>query len=385
MAHTFEFATAQQIVFGVGTANRIAEFAATLGRRALLVTGVSQARVSELSAQWRDRGLTAAAVEVVGEPGVASVLAAVDAARAARCDMVIAVGGGSAIDTGKAVAALLTNPGEPLDYLEVVGKGKSLSAASAPLIAAPTTAGTGAEVTRNAVLAVPEQRVKVSLRSATMLPRVAVVDPELTYSMPTSITASTGLDALTQCIEPFVSSQANPLTDGLEREGMVAAARGLRRAYTDGDPAAREAMALASLCGGLALANARLGAVHGFAGVLGGMYPAPHGIVCARLLPFVTATNVAALQARTPHAPVLARFDEIGQLVTGRSTATAVDAVAWIEDLCGALDVPPLAEFGLTEADFAEIIAKSKVASSMKGNPLVLTDDELRSILAGAL
>jgi alcohol dehydrogenase class IV len=218
-----------------------------------------------------------------------------------------------------------------------------------------------------------------------MLPRVAVVDPELTYSMPPQVTASTGLDALTQCIEPFVSNQANSLTDGIAREGIVAAAGGLRRAYSDGDPAAREAMALASLCGGLALANARLGAVHGFAGVLGGMFPVPHGIVCARLLPFVTATNVAALRDRVPASPVLARYDEIGRLVTGRTTATASDAVAWIEDLCAALAVPPLAEFGLTEREFDEVIAKSKVASSMKGNPIVLTDDELRTILAAAL
>ena len=385
MAILFEFATAQQIVFGAGTANRIGGYAVQLGRRALVVTGFSEARIDELIAAWRDQGLVAATVAATGEPSVASVLAGVEAARAADCDLVIAVGGGSAIDTGKAVAALLTNPGEPLDYLEVVGQGKSLAIPSAPLIAAPTTAGTGAEVTRNAVLAVPEQRVKVSLRSASMLPRVAVVDPELTCSMPPGVTASTGLDALTQCIEPFVSNQANPLTDGIAREGMVAAARSLRRAYTDGDPAAREDMALASLCGGLALANAKLGAVHGFAGVLGGMFPVPHGIVCARLLPFVAATNVAALQDRAPQSPVLARYDEIGRLVTGRATATANDAVAWIEELCAVLAVPPLRDFGLTAADFDEVIAKSKVASSMKGNPLVLTDRELSAILTAAM
>ncbi len=385
MATKFEFATAQQIFFGAGTANRIGGFAAALGRRALVVTGFAAPRIDELIAGWRDQGLVAAVIEATGEPSIASVLAGVETARAADCDLVIAVGGGSAIDTGKAVAALLTNPGAPLDYMEVVGQGKPLTMPAAPLIAAPTTAGTGAEVTRNAVLAVPEQRVKVSLRSASMLPKYAVVDPELTYSMPRGVTASTGLDALTQCIEPFVCNQTNPLTDGIAREGMVAAARSLRRAYMDGDPAAREDMALASLCGGLALANAKLGAVHGFAGVLGGMFPVPHGIVCARLLPFVMSTNVAALQARAPQSPVLARYDEVGRLVTGRSTATANDAVAWIDDLCAALAVPPLGEFGMTESDFDDVIAKSKVASSMKGNPLALTDQELTAILAAAL
>ncbi|HXF64114.1 MAG TPA: iron-containing alcohol dehydrogenase, partial [Caldilineaceae bacterium] len=253
MAIHFEFATAQQIVFGAGASGQIASLAAKLGRRALVVTGQRGAPARDLVAAWQAAGLVGASVTVAGEPTVAGVAAGVETARAAGCDMVIAIGGGSVIDMGKAVAALLTNGGEPLDYLEVIGRGRALSVPSAPVIAAPTTAGTGAEVTRNAVLAVPEQRVKVSLRSPTMLPRVAVVDPELTYSMPPALTASTGLDALTQCIEPLVSNQANPLSDAVAREGIRRAARGLRRAYRDGhDLEAREHMALASLCGGLA-------------------------------------------------------------------------------------------------------------------------------------
>ncbi len=331
-------------------------------------------------------GIDATVFRVSGEPSTDSVAEGVALARDGNCDLVIAVGGGSVIDTGKAVAALVTNGGEPLDYLEVVGLGKSLTEPSLPVIAAPTTAGTGAEVTKNAVLKVPDEAVKVSLRSAYMLPTVAVVDPLLTLTMPPHVTASTGLDALTQCLEPYVSSQSNPLADAIAVEGLKRAARSLRRAYEDGaDVDARTDMSLASLFGGLALANAKLGAVHGFAGVLGGMYPAPHGIVCARLLPFVVETNVMALESREPNSPTLARFADVARLVTEDPSASVADGVAWIQDLCSVLGVPGLAEFGVVAADFPEIVSKSQSASSMRGNPLPLTDDELDAILRQAM
>lgn len=382
----FEFATAGRILFGAGKVAELPKAAAALGSRALVITGAEQSRVTALVAELQQANLDPRVVSVTREPSVDDVIDKVATARAHDANVIIAIGGGSTIDTGKAVAALLTNPGDPLDYLEVVGKGQPLRMASAPVIAVPTTAGTGAEVTRNAVLAVPDQRVKVSLRSPSMLPQLAIVDPELTLSLPQAATASTGLDALTQCIEPFVSNQANPLTDGFARTGIQAAAASLRRAYhTPADLDARTQMALASLCGGLALANAKLGAVHGFAGVLGGMYPIPHGIACARLLPFVVATNVAALQTRMPNSPLLARFDELGRLLTGHADATAGDAVNWIEALCAELQVAPLSAFGIQPTHLGEIIAKSKPASSMKGNPLVLTDDELTAILHAAL
>ena len=332
------------------------------------------------------QGFVAHALTANHEPTVTDVIAATAAARQAACDFIIAIGGGSVIDTGKAIAALLTNPGDPLDYLEVVGRGQPLRTPSAPLIAAPTTAGTGAEVTRNAVLSVPEKQVKVSLRSPTMLPRVALVDPELTHSMSPSITASTGLDALTQCIEPYVSNQATPLTDGIAKEGIQAAARGLLHAFRNGaDGEARTDMALASLCGGMALANAKLGAVHGFAGVIGGMYPIPHGVVCARLLPYVMATNVEAVRARAVDSPYRARFDKVAKILTGEANATAHDGVEWIQSLCAQLEIPPLSAFGVMPSAFDEIVTKSKVASSMKGNPIPLSDQELHHILAAAL
>lgn len=386
MAITFEFATAQQIIFGNGKANSIAHLAQSLGQRALVITGKSNPRVQTLLSEWQSQGLVGETLIASGEPTVDDIIQGTASAREAACDLIIAIGGGSVIDTGKAIAALMTNPGDPLDYLEVVGRGHPLQISSAPLIAVPTTAGTGAEVTRNAVLAVPDQQVKVSLRSPTMLPRIALVDPELTRSMPPELTASTGLDALTQCIEPLVSNQANPITDGIAREGIQAAARSLLKAVQDGsDEAARTGMALASLCGGLALANAKLGAVHGFAGVLGGMFPIPHGTACACLLPHVMAANVAAIAARAPASPSLARFDQVGQLVTGDKNATAHDAVQWIQTLCAALHIPPLSAFGVTPADFDLIVTKSKQASSMKGNPITLSDGELHHILTEAL
>lgn len=383
---SFEFATSDRIVFGSQTSQKVPGIAQGLGRRALVIVGEAVDRTQGLLDGLSERNIEIAVYSVSGEPTIDSAAEGVAIARDANCDLVVSVGGGSIIDTGKAVAALVSNGGEPLDYLEVVGLGKSLTQPSLPMIAVPTTAGTGAEVTRNSVLKVPDENVKVSLRSAYMLPTVAVVDPLLTLSMPPHVTASTGLDALTQCLEPYVSSQSNPLTDAIAIDGLKRAARSLRSAYNDGgDVEARTDMALASLFGGLALANAKLGAVHGFAGVLGGMYPAPHGIICARLLPYVVQTNVYALASRDPESPVLARYADVARIVTGDPSATVSDGVAWIQNLCDALAVPGLAEFGLAESDFDEIVAKAQGASSMRGNPLPLTDSELKTILERAM
>jgi alcohol dehydrogenase class IV len=378
----FEFATAGRIVFGAGAVEQAAPAAANMGHHALLAVGCPIVLVETLQQQLLARNVQTTLLQIGGEPDTDLVAEGVRRARLAGCDLVIGLGGGSAIDAAKAVAALLTNGGEPLDYLEVVGRGRPLTRPSAPTIAIPTTAGTGAEVTRNAVLAVPDQRVKVSLRSPYMLPDLAIIDPALTLDLPPGVTASTGLDALTQVIEPYVCNQPNPLTDALCREGMARAARSLRRVYGNGrDAAAREDMAVTSLFGGLALANARLGAVHGFAGPLGGMFPAPHGIICARLLPLVMAANVRALERRAPNHAALARYEEVAQLLTGRPSASAADGVAWVADLCRALNIPPLADFGLSEEDFPDIIAKAQQASSMKGNPIRLTEEELGEIL----
>lgn len=382
----FEFATAQRIIFGNGVLKEAGGIAKELGTRAIVVTGLNPERSQPLLELLDAQGMPALLVPVLREPSVATVQAGVASAQEFGADLVIAMGGGSAIDTGKAIASLLANPGDIYNYLEVVGKGQPLKNASLPLIAIPTTAGTGSEVTRNAVIYVPEHKVKVSIRSATMLPRAALVDPELTYGMPPAITASTGLDALTQVIEPYVSSRANPMTDALCREGIMRAVRSLRCAYENGsDAAARYDMAFASLCGGLALANAGLGAVHGFAGPFGGMYDAPHGATCAALLPYAFAVNAAALAQRAPGSPALARFQEVAVMLTGNRDATPEDGARWLRDLSTALDVAPLSEYGFTVQAIPELVAKGKVASSMKANPIVLTDEELTTILTQAL
>jgi len=323
---------------------------------------------------------------VPGEPTIALVEQGMAVARTAGCELVIAIGGGSVIDAGKAIAAMLANDGGLLDYLEVVGRGRALRKSSAPLIAIPTTAGTGAEVTRNAVLASPEHRVKVSLRSPLMLPALALVDPELTYALPPTITASTGLDALTQLIEPFTCNRANPMTDALCREGMVRAARSLRVAFREGhNVAAREDMAVASLFGGLALANAGLGAAHGFAAPIGGMFPAPHGAVCAALLPHAMAANIRALRKRSPTSEALRRYEEVARLITQGESAQADDSVRWVADLMRDLQLPGLGAYGITRQHAGELVAKAARASSMKANPIALAPEELAGVLEAAI
>ncbi len=382
----FEFVTAGRIICGPGTLREVAPLAASLGQRVLVVGGRTLARVAPLIALLHQAGLATEQLAIAGEPTVTVATHGAAFARDHACDLVVAMGGGAVLDAGKAIAALATNPGDPLDYLEVVGRGQPLAVAPLPVIAIPTTAGTGSEVTRNAVLGVPDQAVKVSLRSPLMLPRVALIDPELTYALPPALTASTGMDALTQCLEPFVSPAATPLTDGVCREGLLRAARSLRRAYHTGDdPAAREDMAVASLCGGLALANARLGAVHGFAAPLGGMYDAPHGALCARLLPPVMTANLKTLREQAPASPALVRYTEVARILTGDPEAQAEAGAAWVAALCAELEVPPLRRYGLTEAALSDVAAKARRASSMQGNPITLSDAALLAILREAL
>jgi alcohol dehydrogenase class IV len=382
----FEFATATRIIFGIGSIKEAGRHAAQMGKHAFVITGRSVDRAAPLIKRLKENGVKYSQFSITEEPTTDLALAAVREARRQSCDVVVGFGGGSVVDTGKVVAALLTNSGDLMDYLEVIGSGRPLQHASAPYIAIPTTAGTGAEVTRNAVLDSPAHHVKVSMRSPFMLPQLALVDPELTFTMPPSITAGTGLDALTQLLEAFVSHQANPLTDAVCREGLRRAARSLKLAYLDGRNAdARCDMCLASLFGGLALANAKLGAVHGFAGPLGGMYNAAHGALCAGMLPHVMDINVKALRARAPESEALDRYDEIARIVTGMPTAGAFDGIAWVRDLCLQLNVPPLADYGIKEEDFAVTVDKACNASSMKGNPIELTADELLEILQRAV
>lgn len=372
----FEFATAGRVIVGPGRSEHLPDLVASLGSRAFVVTGSRGDR----------HGVDGALFPVAGEPTVDAAVAAVAAAREHGADVVVAIGGGSVIDLAKAVAMLLANGGEPLDYLEVVGAGRPIERASAPCVAVPTTAGTGAEVTANAVLASPAHGVKASLRSPLMLPRIAMVDPLLTLTCPPGVTASSGLDALTQCLEPFVSGRANPVTDGLAREGLRRIGGALRRAYADGSYAdARADIAVGSLLGGMALANAGLGAVHGFAGVVGGGFEVPHGLACAALLVPVVEANVRALRSRRPDSSALHRYRDAARLLTGRPEASIEDGIAWLRETVSRLDVPGLGSYGVGPEHVDDIVAKAARASSTRGNPIALYDDELRAALSAAV
>ncbi len=379
--NAFELALPRRVVFGPGRAEELAGIVAGLGGRVLLCAG---------SDPSRHRGLLGdvepvAVVPVTREPTVDDVRAATAQARAAGVDAVVAIGGGSPMDLGKVVAALLGNGTDPLDHLELVGRGVPPARPSVPFVAVPTTAGTGSEATANAPLRSPEHGLKSSVRSPHLLATVALVDPLLTLGCPPAVTASSGFDALTQCLEPFVSPRGNPATDAVAAEGLRRGARSLRRAYEHGDDReAREGMALCSLFGGIALANAKLGAVHGLAGVVGGTTGAPHGALCAALLAPVVEANVAALREREPDSPALRRYTDAARLLTGRDDAGVDEGLDWLRATVAALDVPPLGAVGLRADTYPEVAEKAANASSMQGNPIRLGADELVAVLHAA-
>lgn len=386
MNRPFEFAAPGRIVFGAGVRRQAGELALGLGRRALVVTGGRPERTAFLLELLSAADVEFRVFSVPGEPTLETVREGTALSLEAEADIVIGIGGGSAMDAAKAVAVLSANGGDPLDYLEVIGRGRPLEKPSLPVLAMPTTSGTGSEATRNAVLASPEHGVKASLRSVTMIPRVALVDPELTYGLPPDVTATTGMDALTQLIEPFLCRRSNPLVDSLCRDGMARVARSLTRACADGqDAAARTDLALASLQGGLALANAGLGIVHGIAGPAGGRFPAPHGALCAALLPHALTVNRRALRERQPDSPVLPRLDEVARILTGREDAGSAEGETWLRELSAALRIPPLRSHGIRPPHVPELAEKALAASSTKANPVDLATDEVEEIIVMAL
>ncbi|HVO21285.1 MAG TPA: iron-containing alcohol dehydrogenase [Anaeromyxobacter sp.] len=381
----FELTTAARIAFGPGRIAEVPQEIQALGlSRVLLVTGLEPARAAPLVEALGERGVSAPSWRVLGEPDVEGVREAMALARSEGCQGVISLGGGSSIDTGKAVAGLLGNGAQdPLEHLEVVGRARPLLHPALPLVAIPTTAGTGSEVTRNAVLSAGS--TKASLRSPHLLPRLAVIDPDLLAGAPREVLAGSGLDALSQLIEPFLCSRANPVTDALAAEGMRRSARSLRPACLSGlDADRREDLALASLFGGLCLANAGLGAVHGFAAPAGAALGAPHGALCAALLAPCLTVNLRALRARSPGHPAVGRFADVARWLTGRPDASAEDGIAWVEGLCRDLGIRGLSALGLTPAGAPDLVVQAKQASSMKANPIALTDAELSEIVERA-
>ncbi|HYE19604.1 MAG TPA: iron-containing alcohol dehydrogenase [Tepidisphaeraceae bacterium] len=376
--NAFESFGVGRVIFGRGVITKLPDVLAALGRRAIVIYN-GEGLGERVAALAESAGVVCVVRRQRGEPTVADVDAHVAEARKAECDCAIGAGGGSAIDAAKAVAGLLTNGGAVTDYMEVVGRGQKITRPAAPWVAIPTTAGTGAEATRNAVIGLPAKRFKASVRSELLLPRVAIIDPELGVSVPPAVTAASGMDAVCQLIESYTSTGANPVTDALALRGLAMATPALSRAYADGgDLEAREAMAVAAYLSGVTLTSAGLGAVHGFAAPLGANFPVPHGVVCAALLPHVIAANVAAARAENLSQTVR-RYDEVARAMDVPDVAA--HCAAWARELA----IPAFKAFGLTDAHVPEVVALARTASSMKFNPVVLSDDALATVLKRAI
>jgi alcohol dehydrogenase class IV len=386
----FEFNTAGKIIFGAGQLSRLAELGPPFGSVAVIIHAGDEDDLDLLRIKriLEGKQIKLTFIRQRGEPKVQDVDAMVEKARRVDCDWVIGVGGGSAMDAAKAVAGLLGHGGNALDYAEVVGKGQKLTKPAAPWIAIPTTAGTGAEVTRNAVLTA--DNFKVSMRSEHLLARLAIVDPELGKGIPKTVIAASGMDALCQLIESYTSTGANPITDDLALHGIEAAAGALLSLYRiPGNLMLREPMFLAALLSGITLTNAGLGAVHGFAAPLGAHFPIPHGVICAALLPAVVAANVAALREQNNGQETLARYAAIGKIIT-RDSALTVDAaidilLSSLRCLLRDLHIPPLSKFNVQEPDIPDLIYLARHSSSMKYNPVKLSDEALAGILRAGI
>ncbi len=382
----FNFFSPTKIVFGQGRSRRIADHAGQLGGSALVITGRQTQRADVVIADLKQAGISCTVFSQWTEPRVAEIALAAKRARTLGVDFIVAMGGGSVLDAAKAISALITNKGDIHDYLEVIGRAAPLEQKPLPLIALPTTAGTGAEVTCNAVLSTREQGVKVSLRSPFLYPVLAIVDPMLTLSLPPRVTAETGMDALTQLVEAFVTPFNSPVTDALCREGLERVSRSLERAVMDGqDPGPREDMCVASLFGGMALANAKLGAVHGIAGPLGGMTDISHGQICARFLAPVSALNIRRLGQGGSGNALLERYREVAVILTRNRAARPEDGIEMIKNLVNILKIPGLKGCGLDAPDCRILAEKAMAASSIKGNPVVLTRGEIFDLVAGVV
>jgi len=382
MNKDFDYYLPTRIIFGKGSIRKCVMFARELGNNALVVTGSGKVSIDGLRTLLREEGINWTEYRVGGEPRVDIILDGIRIAKDAKSDHVICLGGGSVMDAGKAIAAMMTNPGYLMDYLEVVGKGKSVDIQGLPVITIPTTAGTGSEVTRNSVISVPERKIKVSMRGKGMPAKIALIDPELTYSLPPEIIATTGMDALTQVIEAYMSNSANPISDAYALEGIRRGAESMLKAFENGkDEDARANMSMTALFSGIALSHAGLGAVHGFAGVIGGMIDAPHGAICACLLPAVLSANFETISKGENNNDALLRFKRFSQIVTGESSPTPQKGIEWVRDLSKKLKIKGLSYLGVKKSDFKFIVPKAVLSSSMKKNPLVLGEDVLLKIL----
>jgi alcohol dehydrogenase class IV len=387
----FSIARLPRIEFGSGALDRLPDIAAGYGQRLLLVTGARSFAESSagtrLLVTLRARQLCWQQVSVCGEPSPGFVDSTVAAWRATPFDAVVGIGGGSALDAAKAIAGLLLPGNSVIDHLEGVGPELPYRGPTTPFIAVPTTAGSGSEATKNAVLSVPGS-FKKSFRDDRLVAEWAIVDPDLLATCPPALIAANGLDALTQLLEAFVSTRANAMTDALVRAGIMAARDALPALHRQQSAAARAQMAYASLTSGICLAQTGLGAVHGLASPLGAFFPIPHGVVCGTLVASATASNIAALEAREPGNPALPKYAEIGRRFAMQKGLNGVDARRFLVDTLrrweAELDLPRLSAYGIGEGDLARIVAASR-GGSMKTNPIVLSDTELTDLLATRL
>lgn len=375
----FGIQTPGRILFGRGVAAQAPALIAGLGGRVLVVHGASAAR-----AAWLMSGLTALGAGVQGlpcpgEPDLPMLEAALVRARRFAPQVVVGLGGGAALDLAKALAALIPAPGGPMDHLEVVGRALPLTVAPLPFVALPTTAGTGAEATKNAVIGLPDHGRKVSLRDDRMLARLAIVDPALTDGCPRGVTLASGLDAVTQVIEPYVSSRATPFTDALCAPAIPLGLAALLRLMQGEDARARDDLAWVSLCGGLALANAGLGAVHGLAGVIGGMIPATHGAICGALLgPVLQMNRERASGAAAARLAQVCGW--IGAALGAEASMAPVSLAGWARQA----GLPGLQAQGLAPGQHAQVAQAALLSSSMKGNPVAVDVAALQVALAAA-
>lgn len=392
----FTLSRLPRLLFGDGRIVEVPALARSFGRRALLITG---ARSFKASPQWTmlqdtlaQQGIEWEAETISGEPSPQWVDDTVARHRGRGVEVVIGIGGGSVLDTGKAVAGLLPHRASVMNFLEGIGS-DHYAGPALPYIAVPTTAGTGSEATKNAVLSVQgPDGFKKSFRHDSLVPTYAVVDPQLLLTCPPVQMAANGMDALTQLMESYVSAKSNPFTDALALSGIEAVKAGFFAAWQGGDtPAAaagRRAMAYAALLSGITLAQAGLGSVHGLASPLGAFFPIPHGVVCGTLLAAATGINIQALLQRQPHSPTLAKYAELGRRLSGQEAASPQAAcdglVSLLQDWTARLALPRLHTYGVTAGDFPRLIAHCR-GNSMKTNPVPLTDAEVQAILEQSL
>lgn len=393
---SFQVAALPEIRFGHGQIDHLPQVIQKTGQRPLILTGqhafINTPHWSALKAQLEHIGITWDWLQVDGEPSPQLVDAAVNRYQNAGIDVVVGIGGGSVLDAAKAIAGLLRTGTSVMDHLEGVGKGLPYAGPAVPLIAVPTTAGTGSEATKNAVLSVQGQDgFKKSFRDDQLVAQVALIDPTLLASCPKSLIAANGMDAFTQLMESYVSLKASPFTDALAWSGMEAFSNGFWAAWETNHPdadAGYSQLAYASMLSGVTLAQAGLGSVHGLASPLGAFFPIPHGVVCGTLLAEATAVNIDALRARAPDSPALPKYARVGRLLTGQSALSdseACDAlVDCLRDWVNQLEIPRLSEFGMTPADYPRVCANAR-GGSMKTNPLEVTDEELTRVLASRL